>query len=450
MKSKLAYFFPLAVMTVTPICAAAQQTTDSEDNEKIITEGSKLEIVRATGEVKKILKRARHDEPSAIPTPKFAIRTKNNSFVMSVGGEIAGILGYDIGNNLYSQSDAGLSFVTGDIPVPATKNHRGDFYINPFNSFVDFTMVGLAGTPDEITAYIKLGTNGNNASLALSRAYLTWRNFTVGEALTIAQDPYASQPPTIDPEGPCGDISTVTYQIAYKSKHYNGFAFAAALEMPSYYSSNGIYRGHDYAEYYGKEVDATVPEYVPNVPLWVEYQASESNRVRFTAILRDFAYRDLVSDTRRHTLGWGTSLTGNFSFWKPLTFNFVAAYGKGIGNYLQDIAGRPISFTPVDDQPGHMQANPMMGLVFGASYNATSKLQFNAVGSMSRIWDVSDYATVSDNANYRYAVYVAANCFYNITPWLQWGIEYLYGRHNTWDIGGANDSRLQTQIAFTF
>ena len=104
-----------------------------------------------------------------------------------------------------------------------------------------------------------------------------------------------------------------------------------------------------------------------------------------------------------------------------------------------------------------MAANPMMGLVFGASYQATPKLQFNAVGSYTRVWDVRDYAVSNDpdgmtagNDNYKSAVYVAANCFYKILPNLTGGVEYLYGRRNTWNLGGANDSRVQAQIAFSF
>ena len=58
--------------------------------------------------------------------------------------------------------------------------------------------------------------------------------------------------------------------------------------------------------------------------------------------------------------------------------------------------------------------------------------------------------TIAGNANYRYAGYIAANCFYNITSYLQWGIEYLYGHRETYGLGGANDSRIQTQLSFTF
>lgn len=107
----------------------------------------------------------------------------------------------------------------------------------------------------------------------------------------------------------------------------------------------------------------------------------------------------------------------------------------------------------------------MMGLVFGASYNATDKLQFNAVYSYTRIWNVADYAVIDDkvvsdangdkvnqagDANFRYSNYLAANCFYKIKPYLKWGIEYVYGRRNTWNLGGANDSRIQTMLSFTF
>ncbi|MDE5634503.1 MAG: hypothetical protein K2I51_07545, partial [Muribaculaceae bacterium] len=145
--------------------------------------------------------------------------------------------------------------------------------------------------------------------------------------------------------------------------------------------------------------------------------------------------------------------------------NYQAIYGKGIANYIQDLAGRPLSFTPRDDKPGVMEANPMMGLVFGASYNATKKLQFNVVGSYTRIWNVGDYAYVDDtkvtdanghetfsagDANYRYATYLAVNCFYKFNSFLTWGIEYLYGSRGTYTLGSGHDSRIQTQLQFSF
>ena len=235
--------------------------------------------------------------------------------------------------------------------------------------------------------------------------------------------------------------------------------------MPSFCNSNGIYRGHDFQSWHGRKVDADVDQLIPDFPAWVQYEFSDNTRLRLTGLLRGFAYQDMVNSSRQTVLGWGAMVSGNFSFWKPLVFNFQAVYGKGIGNYIQDLAGRPLSFTPKSSELGKMEANPMMGLVFGASWNISSKWQFNAVGSYARVWNVGNYAIASDyaatdangtqvhavgNGNYRYGIYAVANVFYHITSYLDWGLEYCFGRHETYGLGGANDSRIQTQLAFTF
>lgn len=399
-----------------------------------------------------ILDEGRSKAPHEIPAPKFVLKADGGKFLMTIGGQVNPIMGVDMGNDLYNQSGAGISFVTQKIPVPVTTGHKGDYYINPLNAAMDFQIVGLAGTPDQITGYVKIGTNGNNTAINLSRAYVTWRGFTAGEKLTLLQDDYACQPPTIDPEGPSGTVSTVSYEVSYKSPSYDGFRYAIGLDMPSWYASNGVYRGKDYPTFDGKEVSnyADAEQIIPDIPAWVEYSSSTWNRVRLSGIIRNFAYRDLVSNSTRHMVGWGAMLSGNLNPVKPLILYYQAAYGKGIGAYLQDIAGMPLSFIPDNSRPGRMQASPMMGVNIGLSYNINSKWQVNLMGSESRIWDVRDYAVANDDYNYKYALYVAGNVFYNITPYLQWGMEYLWGHRQTWNMGGAHDSRLQTQIMFTF
>lgn len=427
--------------------------TTSDDSLKAEDHHNKIEFKRTDSTVREILLRNRDEEPRDIPAPAFVVKSQNNNFIMTIGGNVSVIMGGDIGNNLYKQDDAGISFVTSAIPVPATAGHKGDFYINPLNGYLTFQVVGLAGTPNEISAFIKAGTNGVNSSLALQRAYLTWRGITAGMKLTLAQDGYACQPPTIDPEGPCGCLSAVAYEIGYTSKSYNGFKFAAALDLPSFYSSNGYYRGHDYPKFDGTQVAnyADAEQVIPDIPAWVEYSFSEWNRIRLTGLLRNFAYRDLVESKTRHMVGWGVMLSGNVQPVKPVTLYYQVVYGQGIGAYMQDIAGKPISFVPDDAHPGRMHASPMLGANIGVSYNPTAKLQFNAMFSESRIWDVADYCNaLPETQNYKYALYAAVNCFYNITSYLQVGLEYLWGQRMTWNMGSAHDNRLQAQIAFNF
>lgn len=423
----------------------------------------KLQFMRTTPEAAEILNRTRPHEAGAIPTPKYVIANPNNyNFVMTIGGQLNVIAGGDIGNNLYKQPGAGISFVTSAIPVPAVPGKKGDFYICPLDGAVDLQVVGLGNTENEVTGYLKVGTNGVNTNIVLQRAYVSWRGLTAGMKLTLFQDDYACQPPTIDPEGPSGCISTVAYEVSYRSKSYNGFRFAAGLDVPTFSSSNGYYQGHDYANWDNKMVDVTsYDQYIPDVPLWVEYSFSQWNRIRVSGIVRNFLYKDVLKNKQRDALGWGVMLSGNVQPAKKWILYYQFAYGAGIGNYIQDIAGHPYSFIPDDDCPGKMKASPMLGANVGVTFNATSKLQFNAMFSQARIFGVRDYASVSpaadENGNvtsvandYRYALYGAVNCFYNFNSFLQGGIEYLYGYRGTWGQGHGVDNRIQAQLSFSF
>ena len=443
---KHSLLLPVALML--PFIANAADLNDTTD----IAAGKKLQFIRTTPEVAKIVDRTRPHEANSIPTPKFAITSGNNNFVLTIGGQINVIAGGDIGNNLYSQSGAGISFVTSQIPVPAVKGQKGDFYITPLDGSVDMQVVGLANTPNAVTGYIKVGTNGVNTNVVLQRAYVSWRGLTGGMKLTLFQDDYACQPPTIDPEGPSGCISNVAYEVSYKSKSYNGFRFAVGVDVPTFYTSKGYYRGHDYADFDNKQVSTTTFEQmIPDVPAWVEYSFSTWNRIRLSGLMRNFRYRDRVAGKDRVETAWGAMLSGNIQPASKWILYYQAAYGKGIGSYIQDIAGHPYSFIPDDENPGRMTASPMLGANIGVTFNPTSKLQFNAMFSEARIWGVKDYAnSVSEANNYKYALYGAVNCFYNINSFLQVGVEYLYGHRQTWNIGGADDNRVQAQLSFTF
>lgn len=452
----------LMILGLPAIVAPAYSRERSDSLDKEEGDG-RIEFIKTSAhpDVKEILDEARPKESSAIPVPHFAIRTADNKFVMTVGGQVNPIIGCDLGNDLYKQGGAGISFVTSQIPVPAVSGKKSDFYINPLNAAIDFEVVGLGGTPDQVTGYIKIGTSGNSTPIQLQRAYVSWRGITAGQKLTLFQDEYACQPPTIDPEGPSGCVSAVAYEIGYTSPSWNGFRFAAALDLPSYYSSSGIYRGKDFKFWKGEEIggepvcDPTAyNQNIPDIPLWVEWSRSAYNRIRLSGIIRNFSYRDLLAGKRRTSTGWGVMLSGNLNPVEPLILYLQACYGKGIGAYIQDLAGQPLSYVPDDAHPGKMTPAPMAGLNFGITYNINRKWQANAMVSEARIWDVAPYASAAadkpDNVNnYKYAVYAAGNVFYNISSYLQVGLEYLYGYRKTWTAGGASDNRIQMQFMFT-
>jgi hypothetical protein len=436
---------------MTALSAAAlsvmAQPIVEEESESVVVFGKTSDADRA------IFEKDRPQGVHEIPTPKFTVKTSDNKFMLTIGGAINVIMGCDLGNNLYKMDGAGINFITNEIPVPAVKGRKADYYINALNSKIDLQIVGFGGTANQITGYFRIGTDGISPQIKFKRAYLSWRNFTGGLKKTLLEDANACQPPTIDPQGPSGCVSTTVYEVGYTSPSFSGFRFAAALDMPTWYSSNGVYRGKDYPTFDGTQVAdyGDAEQVVPDIPIWIQYEFSKWNRIRVSGIIRNFAYRDLVKCRTRHTVGWGVMLSGNIQPLTPVILYYQLAYGCGIGNYLQDIAGMPLSFIPKSEVPGEMKASPMAGFNIGATFNISPKWQINIMGSESRIWDVSRYCTASDaTANYKYALYGAANVFYNISSYLQWGIEYIYGRHQTWNKSGANDSRIQTQMQFTF
>lgn len=414
---------------------------------------SHLQLMRTTPQIAKILEESRPHEPHAIPVSKFVVvNPHNENFILTVGGQLNLVIGGDFGNNLYKQPTAGISFVTNAIPVPSVTGKKVDLYINAINGSADMQVVGFGGTKNQITGYFKIGTNGISTNIVLQRAYVSWRGITGGLKLSLFQDDYACQPPTIDPEGPSGEVSAVAYELGYKSKSYNGWRFAAAVSMPTYYSSLGYYRGHDYADMVNSMVSATdFDQYMPDVPGWVEYSWSQWNRIRVSGIFRGFRYKNLVDGHLRMSVGWGAMLSGNIQPAQKWILYYQFAVGKGIGNYIQDIAGHPYSFIPDPKNLGKITPSPMYGLNFGVTFNASPKWQFNAVGSQARIWDVKEYAIhESESENYRYANYIAVNCFYTMNSFLQFGVEYLYGYRRTWNHGGAYDNRAQAQVSFSF
>lgn len=434
------------------ISASCSFTVFAQDLPETINEsGNKIVLVKTSQDsvVYYILERDRSKNVNEIPVPHFAIHTLNNKFVMTIGAQINPIIGADMGNNLYKQEGAGINFVPSQIPVPATNGHKSDFYLDCLNAVVDFQIVGFGGTKNQITGYLKIQTNGNDKSIYLDKAYVAWRGLSTGLKSSLFSDE-SIIPPNIDPQGPCGLNKTTVSEIGYTSPLYKGFGFGIGLDMPAYSPSNGYYWGTS-KSWEGQQVcdPNGYSMAAPDVPIYIEWQKSAKNRLRLSGIVRPMIYKNIIDGKRETSVGWGLSLSGNIQPVNPLTFSLQATYGKGISEYIQDLAGIPLSFTPNDKRIGIYDASPMMGWMAAITYNINPKLQLNAMASQARIWDVKDYGIRAEGTdNFRYSTYVATNVFYNISSYFQLGLEYLYGYRNTWGTGNGHDNRLQMQIMF--
>lgn len=423
--------------------------------------GNKVSFTKTSQDttVYKILEKDRSKNINELPVPHFAIHTANNKFVMTIGAKFDAIIGTDLGSDLYKMDGAGINFVPSQIRVPSADGRKSDFFINAYNADIDFQIVGFGDTKDQITGYLKISSDGNNKSLNLSKAYFSWRGLTAGLKHTLFQDEEVV-PPTIDPQGPNGLILTTVTEFSYVSPSFKGFKFGIGLDYPEYFTSRGVYLGSDYRRWGNRDIEGETvvdPDYYsfqcPDIPMFVQY-GKGMNRVKLAAILRPMLYRDVLASTKRCVLGWGLSLSGNVKPADPITLYLQANYGQGIGAYIQDLAGMPISFVPKNDHPGHMKATPMMSWTAGLTYDISPKWQANIMASQVRVWDVNVYAEneatePGEINNYKYGWYGAANVFYNISSYFQLGVEYLYGYRKSWNAGSGHDNRIQLQLQFS-
>ena len=169
---------------------------------------------------------------------------------------------------------------------------------------------------------------------------------------------------------------------------------------------------------------------------------------------RFLQYRDLVSDNNKTVGGWGIKASGTVPIGSKWQTYFQVGYGKGATGYFQDLSGMNLDLTPNPGIDGRLQAVPSWAGYFGLQYNWSANCYSSICYSHVRNY-AENYGTKSDpsvawDSQYRYAQYMAANVFYNITSQLTWGLEWDWGRRVDMNGLSKHDNRLQTMLQFTF
>lgn len=374
----------------------------------------------------------RFNEPGA---PRFAIKGKNNLFYLGIGGVIKGVGLFDWGNPVDDPND----FVTADIPFDTPAGNGGKLQGSLGQSKIFINFIALPGTDNKVGAYISGKFSGNGGAFKLNHAYITYRGFTVGHTASLFEDG-AAAPPTIDSEGPCGLVGITNNLIDYTHAFGKRIKVGVGLEISSV-SMTLSSRTRD------------VSQRIPDIPAFFQYSWDDENGwIRFSALMRNIQYRDLVSDKNRNKTCWGIKMSGSTPVGStPLQVYYQAAYGRGIGGYIQDLAGLGLDLSPDAASPGRLDAVKAWGAYAGLQYTFSPKVFASVSYSQDRAYAdrYADGSTPWDE-QYKYAQYLSANVFYTIMPGLQCGVEYLHGRRVDMDGASRSDNRINTMLQFNF
>lgn len=376
--------------------------------------------------------------------PRFALVGKNEKFYFGIGGSAKVTAGFDFPNPIVN----GPYFTTSSIPMGTGPNdskatgNGGRFMINGQQTYLFFNFVAFPNNPNKLGFYFNFDLCGTNYTPNIQYAYLTYRDFTVGYTNSLFFDG-AACPPTIDKEGPNSLTWEMSEVIDYAHTFNNGITLAAGAELgPRSFT-------------YSKET-SKIYQRCPDFPVYFQYNFKNSQSyIRFSAMFRDLQYRNELLAKNKNVFGWGVKASGVVTCTPKLTLYYQAAYGKGITSYFQDVEDMGLDLAPVGEG-NDLKPVEAWGGYIGLQYNWTPRCYSAVMYSHLRNY-AKKYigGTTGGDANpwddqYRYAQYVAANVFYNITSQFTWGLEWDWGRRVNMDGVSKHNNRIQTMLQFTF
>ncbi len=410
---------------LTPFVANAQRDMRLDKGVLKVVNNDTVDIMR----VEKHLKENAPQAPNDNGLPRFAIVGKDHKFYVGIGAQFLGEAVFDFGDNMPSNTLFTPSSIT-----PASAGNRGSFGFGWQSSSVYLNIVALPGTDNQVGLFFKGNFMGNNNSFNCFHFYAKYRGLTAGYTTSIFSDG-AAEPMTIDFEGPNGYPFITLFNASWTQKFTKNFSGAIGIDAPSASFTTG-------------NQATSVSQRIPAIPLYLQYAwDGGASHIRLSGLLRPMQYRNGVKAENSTLMGGGVQLSGMTKVVGPLSLSYNAAYGAGIGTYLQDDNGLGLDAVATTTA-GKLEMVKSMGVTAGLNYVITPKLSCNAVYSHLTNW-LPDKAVV-DGTQYRYGDYVVGNIIYTINPYVSAGLEYDYGLRKSFNGQSLHTNRLQLQLAVTF
>lgn len=415
--------------------AAPQLTTRSTESQSVMTEVPKHIVVLGgtnsqlrTNVLDALLDtRDLHFQDPGIP--RYLLIDKEGKTALGIGGYVEGVATADFRGAIPS-----YGFATYDIPVPASPTMRSRLgadvsHTTIFLKLVRHTDLGI------LNAYVQTNFTGDDGGygLKLKQAYVSLGNVTMGLTNSTFVDPSAGVP-TIDYQGPSGQISAKNILLRYRYDFADGFTVALSAEMPKV----------TITPLDGKQ--ESLQQSLPDIPAYIQYSWGNNSHLRASGILRNMSYRDLADSRNRHEVGYGVQISGVTEVTRLVDIYYQGAYGRGIGHYVNDLDGTGMDLIASGTHEGEMIAPRTLSIVAGAQVNIMENLFVSGTYSMNRLYDQTQLGPDT----YRRGNYVAANIFYTPLPDLQFGLEYLHGTRRNVDGVSNTANRIELMAKYSF
>ena len=360
--------------------------------------------------------------------PRFIMVDRKNRVAFGIGGYVKATTSYD-----FAGIANDIDFVTYDIPVPKGDFNKSQLLMDASTSRLFFKLVGQNKYLKKFSAYIETDFRGNNYSLRLRQAYVSFRGMIMGQTWSTFVD-LAAIPPTIDFEGPTASVAARNVQFRYTLPFRNKWEFALAIENPSYTATL-----NDFVQ--------IAKQRCPDIPMYLQYKWQNGSHLRVSGILRGMRYNDLLAMKGRTAFGWGVQMSGLANMSSKFTMYYQGVYGKGISRYINDLGGNNLDLA-ISENGGKLKPIPTAGAVVGLQYNILNNLFASVNYSYLRVFDNGDL--LYSPSMYKQGQYVAANMFMTLANDWQFGVEYLWGARKNQDDLKSIANRVQVMAQYNF
>lgn len=360
--------------------------------------------------------------------PYFLLMSKDAKLAMGIGGAVRMRAWYDFAGSMPTNG-----FVPYMIPVPGDPAQRRRLGGTPGGSAIFLRVIGRNKALGDIIAYVQADFSATGNQLKLKKAYVEINDWTVGYHSSTFKDPDA-EVPTIDGAGQNATTGSSTMLIRWNHAFTKNWSMAASVEMPS------------------SQVDADgvktqkINDWFPDIVAFGQYTWSHNQHIRLSGMLRVIPYRDLVTLKNCSRVGWGVQLSGIV-----YPINRLAVYGEfntghGYQSTMGDLAVGNYDLVADQSAPGRLYAPLAVGLNAGVKYNFLPNLY--ACVALGEAHYFPKYKV--EPTDYRYGLYGAVNLFWEPTPRMQAGIEYLIGRRTDFNHQHGSANRVDALFQFSF
>lgn len=413
---------------VLPLCANAQQKVIIEDDEPnsimfVSRDKAGNEIIRIMEETQ--LKR--FQEPKA---PRFLLTDQKGKFALGIGGYVRVTAEYDFGGIVKD-----VDFYPALIPNKGDGYIRNQFQMDATTSTLFLKLVGRTKNLGDFVIYTAGNFRGDGKTFELQNAYASFLGFTLGYSYGSFMD-LSALPATIDFAGPNGSAFYRTTQLSYMYSGLKNWKFGVAAEMPSVEGTT-------------TDKLSIGTQRMPDFAASIQYNWNKNSHIRLAAIVRSMTYSSDVLQKAFSTTGYGLQASTTFSITSKWQVFGQINYGKGIGQFLNDLSNLNADLVPNPENQGKMQVLPMLGWYAGLQYNICKNVFVSSTYSLSRLYSEHGYPTDRPES-YRKGQYLVANMFWNVTSNLQVGAEYLRGWRTDFDDATRHANRINLLAQYSF